>query len=175
MIWIPYIAQEYLKIILHPDMKVFEYGCGDSTIFFSQLANEVVSVEHDKKWYDKIQQLHLSNVKLIYAPFEMPQIGDDKANPSHYKSGAMDGNFKNYVDTFLKNITDDLIFIDGRARASCLTLAFAYQPKWIVLDNSERGYYTQMNPTPDNYETIKFYGWGPKNNYAWETTFYKRR
>ena len=174
MIWIPYIAQEYLKTILHPDMKVFEYGCGDSTIFFSQLVSEVVSVEHNKQWFDKIQQLHLPNVKLFYEPMETEQIGDDRSNPYHYKSASIDGSFKNYVLSVM-DYNYDLLFIDGRARSSCLKLAFDNQVKEIVLDNSERGYYTEQVEIPDCYETIKFYGWGPKNNYAWETTFYKRR
>lgn len=174
MIWIPYIAQEYLKTIIHPDMTVFEYGCGDSTIFFSQLVEEVKSVEHDKEWFEKINNLHLPNVNLNYVPMEKEQIGDDRANPSHYKSASIDGNFLKYVMT-LYPFDCDLLFIDGRARTSCLNLAFQYEVEWIVLDNSDRTYYTENNPTPKNYETVTFFGNGPQNTYKWETTFYKRR
>src|ERR1700736_1399352 len=48
---IPFSAATWLEHYLQPNMKVFEYGSGGSTIFLSERAGEVYSVEHDKKWH----------------------------------------------------------------------------------------------------------------------------
>jgi hypothetical protein len=37
-------------------MKVFEYGSGGSTIFLSERADQVFSVEHDKNWHTLVSQ-----------------------------------------------------------------------------------------------------------------------
>ncbi len=38
----------WLESYLKPDMTVFEYGSGNSTIFLSSRVKRLVSVEHDK-------------------------------------------------------------------------------------------------------------------------------
>jgi hypothetical protein len=169
MIWIPYRAQQYLKQLLNQNTTVFEYGCGDSTIFFAALCKHVVCVEHDVDWFEKIPSL--PNILKIYQPVESNEIGRDKSNPYHYRSNCIGGNFKKYVDS-LTEFAPDLVFIDGRSRCSCLQLTFDKQIKTIVIDNTERDWYTQNVPIPDNYEIVKFYGHGPRIEWAWETTFF---
>jgi len=68
--WICFAAIRELKMFLRPDMNVFEYGSGGSTLFFSQRCREVISVEHHKEWYERVNQ-HLSvtgtrNVKYFF-------------------------------------------------------------------------------------------------------------
>ncbi|MDM8553380.1 hypothetical protein QUF75_01435 [Desulfococcaceae bacterium HSG7] len=50
--WIAFGAIRFLEKHLHEDMHVFEYGIGGSTLFFAKRVKAVVSIEHDKEWYE---------------------------------------------------------------------------------------------------------------------------
>jgi hypothetical protein len=54
--WIPFEAENWLQLYLKPQMKVFEYGSGGSTIFFAERVAEVFTVEHDKKWHSLVSR-----------------------------------------------------------------------------------------------------------------------
>ena len=41
--------------LLHPSMRVLEYGSGGSTTMFSNFVSKWTSVEHDKKWGEKMK------------------------------------------------------------------------------------------------------------------------
>lgn len=49
--WLPFRAIAWLEQVLKPDMHLFEWGSGGSTIFFSRRVGQLVSVEHDSFWY----------------------------------------------------------------------------------------------------------------------------
>src|SRR5882757_1229120 len=53
--WICFSAIDRLKEIVRPDMSVFEYGSGGSTLFWASRVKTVVSIEHDKGWFEKMQ------------------------------------------------------------------------------------------------------------------------
>ena len=57
MPWITFAAITYLKQVLSPDMRVFEYGTGGSTLFFARRVAEVISVEHDPVWYEQLREI----------------------------------------------------------------------------------------------------------------------
>ncbi len=63
--WLPPKAIKYLKSFLSENMVGFEWGSGRSTVFFARRVNFIVSVEHDKCWYDKVK-LCLKNEGLLY-------------------------------------------------------------------------------------------------------------
>jgi hypothetical protein len=52
--WYTYPAIEYIRQLDFSDKSVFEYGSGNSTIFWSRIAARVVSVEDDEVWYEAI-------------------------------------------------------------------------------------------------------------------------
>jgi hypothetical protein len=64
--WITYPAIDYLRGLDARDRRLFEFGAGNSTLFWAKLFKEVVSVEHDKKWHDKVASLLPSNCKLVF-------------------------------------------------------------------------------------------------------------
>ena len=45
--WFTYPAIRMLEKIITPDLRVFEYGSGGSSIWWSERVNEVYSIEHD--------------------------------------------------------------------------------------------------------------------------------
>ena len=46
--WYTYPAIEYLKQLDFSEKSIFEYGSGNSTIFWSKVAKSVISVENDE-------------------------------------------------------------------------------------------------------------------------------
>ena len=49
--WITFRAIDWLDAFLKPDMDVFEYGAGGSTLYLAKRARRVVSVEHDEGFH----------------------------------------------------------------------------------------------------------------------------
>jgi predicted O-methyltransferase YrrM len=176
--WIPYIASSFLDNILDSSMTVFEYGSGGSTLYFSQKVKKVISVEHDKEWYDKVKPLLKNNVVYHLIEYQSDVIGDNKANPDHYTSSPFMANFKDYVSIIDDYNNLDIIFIDGRSRASCLKHA-AKRIKsngWIILDNVERDYYLENTQHYfKGWETALFFGCGPHITWPWQTLFMKKK
>ena len=50
--WVTYSFIDFIKDRLRKKHSVFEFGSGNSTYFYAKYAGSVVSVEHDKAWYD---------------------------------------------------------------------------------------------------------------------------
>lgn len=142
--WINIGAFEFLKERLRPDMKVFEYCSGGSTLFFSKYVQEVISVEHDESWYQFILEkiTKMPNIKLY---LKNPQLKVTDKYGSYYGKGWENHSFEEYVKV-IEDYPDsyfDLIVIDGRSRKACLEHAL---PKlksngYILFDNSQREKY----------------------------------
>jgi hypothetical protein len=162
--WITIIAKNYIKNFLNnkikPDLKVFEFGSGGSSLFFLQYAGEVISAEHDEKWFDlvknsieqkKIKGWHGNLLKPELVPDSLP-FKPDPGNPGHYASSANDFtgySFKKYaslIDQFPDDYFD-VVLVDGRSRPSCLLHSINKVKKGglLVLDNAERPYYLANN------------------------------
>lgn len=105
--------QFFLSHIKNTD-KVLEYGSGQSTIQISQLCAQIVSVEHQKKWYDYLtNQLPKNCISLYHPPNK------------NYIEGTHCGTleeFFDYIHSPLNYAPFDIILIDGRARTSCASL-----------------------------------------------------
>ncbi len=53
--WFSYPAIDFLNQFLRQkQMSVFEFGCGSSTIYFSNLAEKTFSIETSRKWFEVI-------------------------------------------------------------------------------------------------------------------------
>lgn len=161
--WIAFAAIDFLKRILAEDMRVFEYGSGGSTLFFARRVKEVISVEHDKGWSEKVilvmEQRGYKNwqCRIIEpTPSALPISGDASDPDAYISSGKEFGNrsFKDYV-TSIDSYPDryfDIILIDGRARPSCFkhSLRKIKYNGWIIWDNTDRKYYWPVMSTAPN-------------------------
>lgn len=186
--WLAFVSIEFLKRVLSDEMKVFEYGSGGSTLFWASRTAEVVSVEHDKKWFDRMSaeltKRKISNVFYILAQAEEDPDYSNKniANPEHYIS--LSNQFQGYkfeayaktIDTY-EDHSFDVIIVDGRARPSCIRHSLPKLKKggYLVVDNSERKYYL-ANFSFDKHKWRKwtFYGAVPYNLDFSETTIFKK-
>lgn len=153
MPWMAFGAIEYLDRLARPDMCVFEYGSGGSTLFWAARVRQVISVEHDKAWFEKLQEQLLKrgikNVEYQYiAAGDKGKAGGYPGNPADYLSADQHYAGKTF-EAYVKSIDQypdeyfDLVVIDGRARPSCILHAVSKIKKngYLVVDNSERGYY----------------------------------
>lgn len=184
--WLPYLATDYI-LRLHP-RDIFEWGSGESTLFWVELGvKHLVSIEHNQDWYNKVNEripkFTTATFGYFLIPYEPGEIGPDKANPLHYKSGSTElgpVNFKNYASAIDSYGQFDLILMDGMARASCLYHAINHVKPGgcIVLDNTgDRPYYLEQTAHLfGNYEAgwerIDFMGYGPILAYKWQTTVF---
>jgi len=103
--WVTFKAKAWLESYLKPNMSVFEYGAGGSTIFLSRRVNKLVSIEDNKDWYDKISRVlsteKISNCKYILCEPERSAFGkilpysSKNYNPTAIECAGM--RFENYV------------------------------------------------------------------------------
>src|SRR6185312_5682925 len=64
--WLCYWTIHLLEQRITPTMVVFEYGCGQSTLWWSERVARVISCEHDVAWYNKLRLELPENVTLIH-------------------------------------------------------------------------------------------------------------
>jgi hypothetical protein len=152
--WMTFDAIKWLDSVLCPEMRIFEYGSGGSSLFFSRRVREVVSAEHNPHWFECISRVMLeqkcSNWKGILAPPEREEGSDNRepSDPFGYVSSDEEFrgfSFKRYVNSIHEYPTGnfDLIVVDGRARPSCIAASLNKSKKWILIDNTERSYYLE--------------------------------
>jgi hypothetical protein len=152
--WITYKVIDYLKGYLKPEHNVFEYGGGGSTLFFVNRVVKVVTVEHQKEWFNILTEtINKKKFAGWTGKYIGPNEGElvhpaDHSNPLHYSSGdepSKGYNYKAYVsaiDEYPEGYFD-CVLIDGRSRPACIVHAI---PKiknggLLILDNSDRDYY----------------------------------
>lgn len=188
--WIAYSAIDLLENYLTPDMRVFEYGGGGSTLFFGKRVSEVVTVEHDTQWFSAIEKAVAKNALQNWKGLLMPaQKGNGEeasiADPNAYISddASFKGcHFREYasaIDTF-SDEAFDVVLVDGRARPSCLKHALpkVRQRGLLVLDNSDRKYYLDLTfPMIASKFELLLDGKGPAPYLRWftQTTIWRKR
>ena len=175
-----YEAIDWLGSFLSAEMQVFEWGSGGSTIFFSKRVQAVVTIEHDTKWYSAVnRQLRLSNTRNVRLVLCNPEESKTREGAYTSTDEAYKGlSFRRYVDA-IEIYPDgffDLVVVDGRARASCLSHALVkIRPGgYLLLDNSDRSEYQRAKELLSDWEEQEFYGPGPYNYYSWQTTVGKK-
>lgn len=188
--WLSFAAIELIGNFLKQDMKVFEFGGGGSTLFFSSRVAEVVTVEHDEKWFPMIgkaiEEKQRKNWKGILAPAETG--GDASASPADPEAYVSDDKdykglqFRKYasaIDSY-PDAYFDLVIVDGRARTSCLRhgILKVKPGGLLVLDNSDRGYYLEKTSAliATDFETLlDCAGPGPYLEWFTKTTIWRKK
>jgi hypothetical protein len=182
--WITYPAFSQIERIIHPRMRVFEYGCGGSSLWWASKVAEVFSVEHDVQWARRIGKLSPDHLKIATRPMDMacpqdrqaaaeaffaalpefPLSGDREHDIRH---GLLNREFIAYAAEITAHAKQsfDVVVVDGMARA--LTAWFAAQyvrpDGFIVFDNSDRwqynGAYRML--AEQGFKRIDFHGPSP--------------
>jgi hypothetical protein len=125
--WVTYSFIDFIKERLNKQHTVFEFGSGNSTYFYAKYAGIVVSVEHDKEWFEKIEKSEAKpeNSELIFC--ELVRGGDYCHMPLKLEEKF------------------DIVIVDGRDRVNCCKQAVEALSDngVVVLDDSERNDYKE--------------------------------
>ena len=150
--WMTFQSISFIEEKLENGSCVFEYGGGGSTLFFLDRGARVITVEHDKEWFEKLFGIinHDDLSKFWTGIYEAPEYeirpsGLHHSNPTSYKSSSqhfIGKIFKKYANKINEFPNDyfDFVIIDGRARPSCVKQSVAKVKigGYLVLDNTER-------------------------------------
>jgi len=109
---------------LNNQHSMLEWGCGGSTILFSKYVKDYYSIEHNKEWYqqvnDKIISNNLQNINFHHVPTD-DGIEKDFLPETEGKLLSHKDRYKTYSKYPLQwDIKFDRILIDGRARQFCV-------------------------------------------------------
>ena len=178
--WITFEAKKWLEKYLKPDMIVFEYGSGGSTLFFQKHVKKIISIEHNRIWYQKMlkvlrkKDIFFNSYFLIEPEKLIKRNQKKKDNYQSTLKAYSNMIFKKYVNSIDKYPQKyfDVIFIDGRARNSCVkkSMTKIRQDGIIILDDSERERYQESLSLLIKYKRIDFYGLGPYSLSPWKTS-----
>lgn len=160
--WYTYPAIEYLSQFDYSQKKIFEFGCGNSSLFWARRAEKVVSIEDNLQWFDKWQEeFHEENLDVRWRD----------EGEGYYNAIFEDG--QQY----------DVIVVDGKRRADCARCAVrALAPGGlIILDDSDR-----INTSQEYKDAVAalreagllqvdFYGFCPMNCYTKATSLFFSR
>lgn len=167
--WIPIKAKIWLDKFLKPDMILFEYGSGISTIYFSKHVKKVISIEHDKQWFEiinsKIKESEIHNCLLS---LEEPKLIDGTSSEhlltifNAYSRKYRKLSFEKYcksIKRYPKNYFD-LVFIDGRTRIGCMLYSIPRIKKggYLMVDDTYRRKYKYIYKFLEKYNYIDFWG-----------------
>lgn len=151
--WITYPAFEFLSQFDYGECDVFEFGAGNSTLFWAARAQRVVSVETDMEWFERLNQNRPSNVQLSHA--------DDA---------------EEFAGSILR--TDhafDVIIIDSLKHRYGATLNAIKKiaPGGVVIFDNSDWYPNSCQLLSDaGFLQIDFHGFGPVNGYTWTTSIF---
>lgn len=143
--WVTYSFIDFIKDRINKQHDIFEFGSGNSTIFYAGLARSVYSVEHDKEWFEKSSQIRLPNVNMIHC--DLTPGGD------YSKSAGTTGR------------KFHMIIVDGRDRVNCCKEAIhsLTENGVVVLDDSERAEYAEAHDffKKNGFKYLPFSGIAP--------------
>jgi hypothetical protein len=156
--WVTYPFLRFIDSRLTTEMDLFEFGSGNSTLYFARRVRSVVSAEHDREWVEKIKSSIPQNVEIRFVPLEPKGI--------YAKTATRTG--KGY----------DVIVVDGRDRVQCVrqSVEALKENGVLVLDDSERPEYREAASLMKghDFKRIDFWGIAPGIEHEKCTTIFYR-
>lgn len=149
--WYTYPAIEWLSCLDFSDKKVWEWGAGNSSLWWGSRSKFTYSVDDDQVWVDKIKSKRSKKQEIYFYSTE------------------------HYVNSILyKGCLYDVIVIDGSHRLECAKLAIncVSLTGMIILNNSNWCKNTAMFLRDAGFIQIDFNGLGALNEYAWTTSVF---
>jgi predicted O-methyltransferase YrrM len=113
--WLPKAAIETLPDLLKPTDRFLEYGSGKSTAWLAKRVGKLVSVEHDKAWFDRVQgQLSANGLDRDSVRLLSLDPSDRPAESPYVRA----------IDEFAGGELD-VCLVDGEYRVACMREAIA--------------------------------------------------
>jgi hypothetical protein len=177
--WITYGAISHLASYIRSDMRICEYGVGGSTLFYLDRVAQVVSIEHDAEWADRLKSIlpdAASGRWTVHITPPQPcsfAKAPDPTDPDAYVStlaNYANMSFKAYAETIelYPDRSFDAVQVDGRVRHCCVKHAVSkVKPNGLlILDDSHRERYADSHKRLEalGWEKHEYFGPGP---YEW--------
>jgi glycosyltransferase involved in cell wall biosynthesis len=146
--WYTYPAIEFLEDKINPDSIVFEFGSGNSTLWWANKVKQVISIESDQGWFNQINKKMPTNVQLF-----------------------LETDRQKYADFILQYPEQyfDIVIVDGINRNSCLenSLSKLKDSGLLIFDNTDKYNYNSSLKLllSEGYKRIDFYGLIPSYTY----------
>jgi hypothetical protein len=155
MPWITYPAFDFIDQFDFSNSKVFEWGSGFSTIWWSKRCKTITSVETNEPWVTTLKDKLKPNANVILAKL----------------------NIQAELDPFLTSgVNYDVIVIDnnGPFRKHCCLASVnrLNEGGIIILDNSDQCLEACEVLRKDNFQQIDFTGMAPGAGYAHTTSIF---
>lgn len=152
--WYTYPAIEYLSQFDFSACRVFEFGAGNSSLYWGRRALEVVTVENDPAWAERVRAGLRTGQSLL-----LRQRRDEYVGALQEQAG-----------------TFDVIVIDGRWRHACAAVSPGRMRDGglILLDNSDKFPEAADALRGQGLFEVDFSGFGPVNHYSWTTSLFMR-
>ncbi len=155
--WFTYPMISFLNGKIQSNFTVFEYGSGNSTLWWSKQVSSLTSCEHELEWYNFLKERIPSNVKYIHCELDY--------------GGQYCKTILGYKDRF------NIIVIDGRDRVNCAknSLEALKDDGVIIWDNSDREKYQEGYSylIQNGFRRIDFEGLGPIGSQWCTSVFYR--
>lgn len=116
--WFTYPFLNVLKERIDMSMSLFEYGCGNSTLYYSNVLSEVYAVEHDEIWVEKLKKKidkSQCRVEIIHEAIPSEFVNIDIKELSFINDA---NKYVNSISRFDRRF--DIVVVDGLFRNSCL-------------------------------------------------------
>ena len=154
--WLTYAAIDFLAGRIRPDMDVFEYGAGSSTLWLASRVRSLISCEHDEAWFAKVNADIPDNCTLVHRRLD-----------------------KGYAQEVAQHDRPfHLVIIDGRNRVECARAALrCLTPDGVILwDNAERDQYREGidDLAKADFRRLDFTGLGPLLFFSSVTSIFYR-
>lgn len=147
----------FLSSRVQRDWRVFEFGSGNSSIWWAKRVEVLVSCENDEGWYLATKSRLTPNAEILLKD----------ARESDYAAAA-----RNFGGSF------DVIVLDGRNRVDCAiqSLSALSERGVYIWDNSDRARYTEGYGIllSAGFRRLDFSGLGPINTTEWSTSVFYR-
>ena len=94
--WLTYPAIDFLDSIIRTEWLVFEWGSGNSTLWWANKINHIYAVESDTDWYGKVSTNLPRNATIFNKTSEEAYINHiDSFNDDYFDVIVIDGDFRN--------------------------------------------------------------------------------
>ena len=155
--WYSYSFINFIETRLKKTFNVFEWGSGNSTIWFASRINHITAVENDNFWYNKLLKELPNNCSLNL-----------KSDRKEYSRFILES-----------SIEYEIIIIDGIERINCAknSIKKIKEDGIIIFDNSERIEYKEAIDflISRGFLKIDFFSIGPiVNRNTCTSVFYRR-
>lgn len=156
--WLTYPFIAFIEGRIHNQLTIFEYGSGDSTLWFAKRVQSIDAVEHHFEWYTYVNSKKTNNMTLKHVELDY------------------DGNYARAIH--LSGKLYDIVIVDGRDRNKCMEEACKALTSSgvIIVDNSNILKYETGKDylKKQGFKQLAFEGMAPVTPYLTETSvFYK--